>query len=61
MESGGSESNAPSPLPSSKGGEKGGKGHFALRRSGKLIIYRNENAIAEICVIMALSRNLWKS
>lgn len=31
MESGGSEPNAPSPLPSSKGGAKGGKGAFFLR------------------------------
>lgn len=35
MESGGSEPNDPSPLPSSKGGEKGGKeAFFALRWSG---------------------------
>lgn len=61
MESGDSEPNAPSPLPSSKGGEKGGKGAFCVTAIGKLIIYRDENAITEICDIMAISRNLWES
>ena len=35
MESGGSESNAPSPLPSSKGGAKGGKGAFCVTAVGE--------------------------
>ena len=62
MESGGSEPNATSPFPSSKGGEKGGKGaFFYVTMCGKLISHRNENAIAEICGIMAISRNLWES
>lgn len=61
MESGSFEPNAPSPLPSSKGGEKGGKRAFCVTMCGKLIIYRNENAIAEICCIMAISRNLLES
>lgn len=60
MESGSPEPNAPSPLPSSKGGEKGGKGAFYVTMVGKLISYRDENAIAEICCIMAISRNLWE-
>ena len=60
MESGSPEPNAPSPLPSSKSGEKGGKEAFCVTSIGKLISYRDENAIAEICVIMAISRNLWE-
>lgn len=61
MESGDSEPNAPSPLPSSKVGEKGGKGAFCVTMVGKLISDRDENAIAEISVIMAVSRNLLES
>lgn len=60
MESGNPEPNVPSPLPSSKGGANGGKGHFYVTMVGKLIIYRDENAIVEICGIMAISRNLWE-
>lgn len=48
MESGSPEPNAPSPLTSSKGGAKGGKGAFCVTVYGKLIIYRNENTIAAI-------------
>lgn len=58
MESGSPEPNALSPLPSSKGGEKDGKGAFCVTVYGKLISYRDENAIAEICGIMAIPRNL---
>ena len=61
MESGDSEPNAFSPLPSSKGGADGGKGAFCVTIYGKLISYRNENAIAEICCIMAVSKNLLES
>lgn len=62
MESGSPEPNALSPLPSSKGGAKGGKGaFFCITMCGKLISYRDENAIAAICDIMAISRNLWES
>lgn len=58
MESGSPEPNAPSPRASSEGGEKGGKGACCVTAVGKLIIYCDENAIAEICVIMAVSRNI---
>ena len=58
MESGDSEPNAPYPLPSSKVGEKGGKGAFCVTVYGKLISYRDENVIAEICCIMAIPKNL---
>lgn len=61
MKSGDSEPNAPPRSPRRKAGRRAGRGHFYVTMCGKLISYRDENAIAAICDIMAISRNLWGS
>ena len=49
----------PAPLVERRGEGREG-GIFCVTMVGKLISYRDENAIAEICYIMAIKKSMWK-